>query len=100
MVWANAGTDWATDANWVGGTAPANSTVTDIASFGSGTAVNPNLSSQNGINEIVFPSGASAYNFSGSIITVVPRLLIKNPAMPSHRRTVPSPASKASTPNG
>ena len=36
----------------------------------------------------------------GSTITVVPRLLIKKPAMPSHRRTVPSVASKASAPNG
>jgi hypothetical protein len=31
----------------------------------------------------------------GSTITVAPRLLIKNPAMPSHRRSVPSLASKA-----
>src|SRR3954470_17638159 len=37
---------------------------------------------------------------SGSIITVVPRALIRNPAMPSHRRTVPSCGAKASAPNG
>lgn len=36
---------------------------------------------------------------AGSIITVVPRLLIRNPAIPSQRRVVPSPVSKASTPN-
>jgi hypothetical protein len=35
-----------------------------------------------------------------STISVVPRLLIKNQAMPSHGKTVPSPASKASAPNG
>ncbi len=39
IVWANNGGTWATGANWVGGTAPANSTTTDIASFTSGTAV-------------------------------------------------------------
>src|SRR4051812_14600487 len=37
---------------------------------------------------------------SGSIITVVPRALIRNPAMPSHRSTVPSCRAKASAPNG
>src|SRR6188472_3298046 len=37
---------------------------------------------------------------SGSIISVVPRLLIKNPAMPSHRKTVVFAASNASAPNG
>jgi hypothetical protein len=45
-------------------------------------------------------TGMSKSPSSGSIITVVPRLLIKNPAMPSHRRTVISPTSKASAPNG
>ena len=45
-------------------------------------------------------TGMSKPPSSGSTMSVVPRLLIKNPAMPSHRRTVPSLASNASAPNG
>jgi hypothetical protein len=41
-------------------------------------------------------TGMSNLPSRGSTITVVPRVLIKNPAMPSQRRTVPSPASNAS----
>jgi hypothetical protein len=37
---------------------------------------------------------------SGSTISVVPQLLIKNPAIPSHRGTVVCAASNASAPNG
>jgi fibronectin-binding autotransporter adhesin len=70
IVWANVGSTWTASANWSGGIAPANSTVTDIASFGSGTAVNPNLSVQANINGIIFQSGASGYTFGGSILTI------------------------------
>jgi hypothetical protein len=43
-------------------------------------------------------TGMSNPPSSGSIITVVPRELIRNPAMPSHRNTVSSAGSKASGP--
>lgn len=70
IVWANNGSTWATGANWVNGTAPADSTTTDIASFGSGGPVNPSLSAQRSINGVAFQSGASAYTISGSILTI------------------------------
>ncbi|MBA2703386.1 MAG: autotransporter-associated beta strand repeat-containing protein, partial [Blastocatellia bacterium] len=72
IEWANVGATWSTGANWVGGTAPADSTVTDIASFGStgSSAVNPNLTVQRSINGITFLSGAFPYTVGGSIITI------------------------------
>jgi hypothetical protein len=45
-------------------------------------------------------TGMSKPPSSGSTITVVPRLLIKNPAIPNHRNTVVSAAPNASAPNG
>ena len=39
--------------------------------------------------------GMSKPSRRGSIMIVVPRLLIKNPAIPSHRRVVPALASNA-----
>jgi autotransporter-associated beta strand protein len=73
--WANVGSDWATGANWVGGTAPVSSVTTDIASFGStgGSAVNPNLAANRSINGISFLSGAFAYTLGatgGAILTI------------------------------
>src|SRR5438874_4866410 len=38
IEWTNVGTDWATGANWVGGTAPADSPTINIALFGSAGA--------------------------------------------------------------
>jgi autotransporter-associated beta strand protein len=72
IEWANVGTDWATGTNWSGGTAPANSTATDVASFGSmnGAAVNPVLGTQRSIAGVTFLSGAFSYNVSGSILTI------------------------------
>ncbi|MBI3884844.1 MAG: autotransporter-associated beta strand repeat-containing protein [Opitutae bacterium] len=69
-TWANAGTDWATGANWVGGVAPANDTSTDVASFGSGTAVGPTIATALSINGLVFQTGGSAYTISGATLTI------------------------------
>ena len=44
--------------------------------------------------------GMSNPSRSGSTITVVPRLLIRNPAIPSQRRVVPSFGPNPSPPNG
>ena len=52
IVWANVGSSWPTSANWVAGVAPNDSTTTDIASFGTGTVVNPSLSAQAQINSV------------------------------------------------
>jgi autotransporter-associated beta strand protein len=72
IEWANVGSTWAAGSNWVGGTAPADSTVTDIASFGSTgvSPINPNLTAQRNINGIIFLSGAYSYTIGGSIITI------------------------------
>src|SRR4051795_12371654 len=45
-------------------------------------------------------TGMSNPPSSGSIIMVMPRALIRNPAMPSHRSSVPSCGAKASAPKG
>jgi autotransporter-associated beta strand protein len=72
IEWANVSTDWATGSNWVGGTAPADSVTTDIASFGSlnGAAVNPNLAAARSVNGVSFLSGAFSYNIFGSSLTI------------------------------
>ncbi|MGI8431260.1 MAG: PEP-CTERM sorting domain-containing protein [Chthoniobacterales bacterium] len=72
IEWANAGTSWPTGADWVGGNAPANSLVTDIAAFGSqgAAAVSPVLTSARSINGISFLSGAYNYTISGSILNI------------------------------
>jgi autotransporter-associated beta strand protein len=72
IEWANAGTDFATGSSWVGGTAPANSTTTDVAQFGSqgALAVNPNLGTQRSVLGVSFLAGAYSYNMGGSIITI------------------------------
>ena len=60
IAWANSGTDFATGANWTGAAAPANSTGTNTASFGTGTVVNPVLASARSIAGFVFSAGASS----------------------------------------
>ena len=70
ITWANTGADWATGANWTGGAAPANSTVTDIASFGAGGPINPNLGAQRNIAGVIFQTGATAYTIGGSALTI------------------------------
>ena len=72
IEWANTGSNWATGSDWVGGIAPANSTVTDIAAFGSSGSpqVNPVLSSARSINGVTFLPGAYNYTISGSALTI------------------------------
>ena len=68
IEWGNVGSTFSTGANWVGGTAPANSTVTDIGSFGStgASAVHPSLTAGRSINGITFLSGAFSYTFGAT----------------------------------
>ena len=72
IAWANLGVDWATGSNWVGGTAPADSTTTNIASFGSNGigSVNPNLASNRSISGIIFEPGAFGYTVTGAVLTI------------------------------
>jgi fibronectin-binding autotransporter adhesin len=72
IVWANIGVDWAAGSNWVGGTAPADSTTANIASFGSNGigSVNPNLAIPRSISGIIFESGAFSYTVTGSVLTI------------------------------
>jgi autotransporter-associated beta strand protein len=72
IEWANVGSTWATGANWVGGTAPADNLTSNIAAFGSqgATPVNPNLTLQRSVAGVSFLAGAYSYNFSGSILII------------------------------
>ena len=66
IVWANLGTDFATGANW-GGTAPADSIVTDLASFGTASPTfQPNLAANRSVNGLVFANTAGAFTVSGT----------------------------------
>jgi fibronectin-binding autotransporter adhesin len=66
IVWKDVGTAFTTGANWVGGVAPANSTATDIASFGTVATFQPNLSTGNrSINGLAF-TATSVVTFSGT----------------------------------
>lgn len=63
-------TTFSSGANWVGGIAPANSSVTDIASF-SGTPVrNPNLTAARSINGLRFNSGNWNLNGAANLLTI------------------------------
>jgi fibronectin-binding autotransporter adhesin len=67
IVWENTGTAFATGGNWVGGTAPANDTTTDIGSFQSATvSFNPQLTGSRSIAGLVFTSGTGAWTFTGN----------------------------------
>ena len=67
IVWGNTGTQFSTNANWVGGTAPANSIVTDIGSFQAATvSFNPQLTASRSINGLDFTNGTGAWTFSGN----------------------------------
>lgn len=63
VVWGNVGTDFATGANWVGGSAPANNTTSNIASFGTVT-VQPQLAADRSVARLLF-SGTTAVTLSG-----------------------------------
>lgn len=64
VTWANAGTAFATDANWIGGLAPQNDTTTNVASFGD-ISVQPSLTSARSVAGLVF-EGSTTGTLSGS----------------------------------
>jgi autotransporter-associated beta strand protein len=72
IEWNNTGPDWAIGSDWVGGTAPADSTVTDIAAFGAtgSPQVNPVLNAARSINGVTFLANAYSYTISGSALTI------------------------------
>ena len=66
-TWGNTGTDFATGANWVGGTAPANDTTSDRGLFTAATATNnPEFTANRSINGLQFDPGTAAWTFTGS----------------------------------
>jgi len=73
-TWANTGLQWTDGSSWVGGNGPTNENglVGNIATFSNATAGfnTVNLSSGRGIYGLVFVSGANAYTFTGSALTV------------------------------
>lgn len=71
--WGNTGTNFVTNGNWVGGTAPADNISSDIGVFGSAGAstMNPDLGANRSINGFSFLSGARAYSFSGAGIFTI-----------------------------
>lgn len=63
VVWGNVGTNFATGANWVGNSAPADNTTSNIASFGTVT-VQPQLAADRSVARLLF-SGTTAATLSG-----------------------------------
>ncbi|MEI6107132.1 MAG: autotransporter-associated beta strand repeat-containing protein [Opitutae bacterium] len=67
IVWGNTATAFGTNANWIGGTAPANNLTGDIGSFQAATvSFNPQLTASRSINGLEFTSGTGAWTFSGN----------------------------------
>ena len=67
MTWGNVGTDFATDANWLGGTAPADNATSDIGAFANATVTNnPVFTADRSINGLRFSNGTAAWTFTGS----------------------------------
>lgn len=76
LTWGNTGTDFATNANWGGGTAPADNLTTNIGLF-SGTAANqPNLAAGRDIGGLQFDS--SGWTMAGSAISIGSSNLVGN----------------------
>ena len=73
-TWDNTGTEWTSGASWVGDNAPTNNNglVGNIATFSNAAPGfnTVNLCSGRGIYGLVFVSGANAYTFTGSALTV------------------------------
>ena len=71
-AWNNTGTVWTSASSWTNGVAPANSASTDTAVFGNlgGSATSVNVGTGQSIGGIVFNSGAYAYTWTGTDITV------------------------------
>ncbi|MEI6646823.1 MAG: autotransporter-associated beta strand repeat-containing protein [bacterium] len=71
-TWSNAGTAWATGANWVGGTAPADNLTQDMAFFNGTITQQPNTSTRS-VAGIIVGDGAlttSALTFSGTLLSL------------------------------
>jgi fibronectin-binding autotransporter adhesin len=67
MTWGNVGTDFATGTNWLGGTAPADNTTSDIGAFANATVTdNPVFTADRSINGLQFNTGTAAWTFTGS----------------------------------
>jgi autotransporter-associated beta strand protein len=72
FTWNNTGTAWTNATSWTNGVAPANSASTDIAAFGNlgSSATSVDVGAGRSIGGIVFNSGAFAYTWTGTDITV------------------------------
>ena len=72
FTWNNTGTAWTTGTSWTNGVAPANSATTDIAAFGNlgASTTSVDVGTGRSIGGIVFNSGAYAYTWTGTDITV------------------------------
>ena len=67
ITWGNVGANFATNANWLGGTAPANDITTDVGVFANATVTNnPVFTADRSINGLAFNSGTAAWTFTGS----------------------------------
>ena len=64
IVWADVGSVFVTNGNWVGGVAPANNTTSDIATFGTVSSFLPVLAGNYSLNGLAFTS-TSVVNVSG-----------------------------------
>src|SRR3954451_25165667 len=62
FTWANTGVTWNAPANWVGGVAPANSTVTDGAIFQGTATAQPVMSTSTSIGSLDFQSAGWAFS--------------------------------------
>ena len=72
FTWNNTGTAWASAGSWTNNAVPANSASTDTAAFGNlgSSATSVDVGVGKSIGGIVFNSGAYAYNWTGTDITV------------------------------
>ena len=75
VTWNNTGSEWTNGTSWFGGVAPSNSatvSTNNIATFSNAAVGNNivNLSSAQGIYGVVFTTGANAYTFTGSALTI------------------------------
>ena len=70
-TWADVGSDFATNANWLLGTAPANNITNDIGSFGLVTNFQPNLALARSINGLAFTAASTnAVTLTGAVFTI------------------------------
>ncbi len=72
FAWNNTGTAWNSSTSWTNSAVPANSASTDIAAFGNlgSSAMSVDVGTGRSIGGIVFNSGAYAYTWTGTDITV------------------------------